>query len=242
MKTIAFVTVTVIATLVAFYFLPEHAADEPLLATRSETAAPISPPQILDRMGQLADTLPQLQQSNQARAQEQRLRDDRLNNRLAELDTRLRSLENGDRGQPADAVLSVSGEDNTDAAGSEREAEKPESKEISEDELGRWMDETLRAENLDMEATAVATDQVAGSVAKVPGVNLEYMQCSERFCRGTFAHEHGEKLKIDGLLGELPSGTEGFTINEADNRLSVYFTRAGASMDEFRDEAQNAIE
>ena len=98
------------------------------------------------------------------------------------------------------------------------------------------MDETLRVGNIDRDSTALAIEQAGKSIAEVPGVNLEDMQCGERFCRATFVHEKGEQPVIEALFGQPPFVTEGFAINEADGRVSVYFTRPGTSLNGLRNE------
>jgi hypothetical protein len=63
------------------------------------------------------------------------------------------------------------------------------------------MGEVLRVE-FDRASTKVAADQAAKSLAKVPGVTLEDMQCGKGFCRATFAHESGERPDIRELIGD----------------------------------------
>ena len=84
--------------------------------------------------------------------------------------------------------------------------------------------------------------QAAKSLEKVPGVNLEDMQCGESFCRATFAHENGEQPDIRDLFGVPPFVNEGFTLKEPDGRVALYFTRPGESLEKLRSEARKAVQ
>lgn len=178
-----------------------------------------------------------------------------MNKTLTNLETRLRSLETADGEQTTDVVLADSIEQATDTAVvddveqavdttvPDSDAGDSGSGRMSETNLGHWMNETLSAEPYwDLEWTEQAREQTLESLAEVPDVNLEDMQCREDFCRATFADENGEKPAIQELFGEPPFLTEGFTIDEADGRVSVYFTRPGVSLGELRSEALEAAQ
>lgn len=156
---------------------------------------------------------------------------------LADLDTRLRSVETRAGEQTSDSA-----EQGTDTAVRNSGAGKPELAELSESDFGHWMDQTLRVGSFDRGATELAIEQAGKSVAKLPGVKVEDMHCDERFCRATFAHENGEPPAIQDLFGEPPFVTDGFTIDEADGRVSLYFGRPGEPLEELRSEARNAAE
>ncbi|MGH8615678.1 MAG: hypothetical protein ACREYF_27595 [Gammaproteobacteria bacterium] len=236
MRTIAILTVMAITTAVlAYNFMREDSAAEQRRAVTSQTG-PTSAVEVQDRLDELASALRHYQQTNQEQLQQANLQQTRLNRMLADLDTRLRSVETGAGEQTTRAVVSDSVEQDTDTAVPNSGAGKPESGKISATDLGHWMDEKLRVGNFDRDATELAIEQAGKSIAKVPGVNLEDMLCSERLCRATFAHENGEQPVIEDLFGEPPFVTEGFTINEADGRVSVYFTRPGTSLEELRSE------
>ena len=98
------------------------------------------------------------------------------------------------------------------------------------------MDEALSVSGADTHLTAQATEQAATSLTKTPGVNLESMQCDPRFCRATFASRAGRAPNIGDLFGEPPFVTEGFTVTEADGRVSVYFTQPGVTLADVRGE------
>jgi len=232
MRTIVILPVMAITTAVlAYNFIREDTAAEQPQAVTSQTGA-TSAVGVQDRLDELASALRHYQQTNQEQLQQANLQQTRLNTMLADLDTRLRSVETGASEQTTRAVVSDSVEQETDTAVPNSGAGKSE----SETDLRHWMDEKLRVGNIDRDSTALAIEQADKSIAKVPGINLEDMQCGERFCRATFAHENGEKPDIQGLLGEPPFVNEGFFINEPDGRVSVYFTRPGTSLNELRSE------
>lgn len=81
-------------------------------------------------------------------------------------------------------------------------------------------------------------EQMETSLAEVPGINLADMQCGESFCRASFVPENGKPPNISQLIGASPFIDSGFTINEPDGRVRVYFTQPGQSLSELRSEAQ----
>jgi len=83
-------------------------------------------------------------------------------------------------------------------------AEKANERKFSEADFSHWMDEALDAGYFDRDATKLAMDQAETSLAKVPGINLADMQCSERFCRATLIPETGKRLNISQLIGASP--------------------------------------
>ena len=89
------------------------------------------------------------------------------------------------------------------------------------------MEETLCVGDVDRDVTNQAIEQTAQSLSRLPGTYLEDMQCGERFCRATFGNEKGEQPDIQNLFGDPPFVNEGFTVNEANGRVSLYFTRLG---------------
>ncbi|MGH8628757.1 MAG: hypothetical protein ACREYC_27035, partial [Gammaproteobacteria bacterium] len=185
MRTIFILTVLAITTAVlAYSFIREDTVAEQPQAVTSQTGA-TSAVGVQDRLDELASALRHYQQTNQEQLQQANLQQTRLNRMLAELDSRLRSVETGAGEQTTHAVVSDSVEQATDTAVPNSGAGKPG----SGTDLGHWMDEKLRVGNSDRDSTALAIAQVDKSIAKLPGVNLEDMQCSERLCRATFAHE-----------------------------------------------------
>ncbi len=72
----------------------------------------------------------------------------------------------------------------------------------------------------------------------MPGINLADMQCGERFCRATLILETGKRLNISEMIGASQFIGSGFTINEPNGSVKVYFTQPGQSLSELRSEAQ----
>ena len=240
MRTIVILTVMAITTAVlAYSFVRKDTAAEQPQAVTSQTGA-TSAVEVQGRLDELASALRRFEQTNQEQSQREELQQAGLKRILADFDTRLRSVETRAAEQTAHAVTSDSAEPGTDTAVLNSGAGKPEPAQISEADFGHWVDETLRVGYFDRDATELATEQAGKSVAKLPGVRLEDMQCGERFCRATFAHENGELPAIQELFGEPPFVTDGFTINEAGGRVSLYFVRPGESLKELRSEARNA--
>lgn len=239
MRTIVILTVigTTTAAL-AYNFMREDSVVEQLQAKAPPTAT-TSDLQLQERLDELASALARHEQTSQERLQEAQSQNTRLNRTLADLDTRLRSVEAGARGQTTSTVGSDSDEQATDESNSE--GGKARSRKVTEADLGHWMDETLRVGTFDQVATQLAIEQAGKSVAEAPGVILEDMQCGERFCRATFADQNGERPAIERLFGAPPFSTEGFTINETDGRVSLYFTRPGETIEGFRREARAAV-
>ncbi|MGH8605946.1 MAG: hypothetical protein ACREX9_00520 [Gammaproteobacteria bacterium] len=242
MRTIVILTVMAITTAVlAYNFMREDtAAEQPQAVTSQRRATPAV--EVQGRLDELVSALRRFEQTNQEQLQRAELQQAGLKRMLADLDTRLRSVEIRAGEQTTPAVASDSAEQGTDTAVPNSDAGKPEPPQISEADFGHSLDETLRVGNFDRDATELAMEQAGKSVAKVPGVKVEDMQCGERFCRATFAHENGEPSAIQDLFGEPPFVTDGFTINEADHRVSLYFSRPGESLEELRNEARKAAE
>ncbi len=242
MRTIIILTVMAITTAaLAYRFMREDtAAEQPQAVTSQRGATPAV--EVQGRLDELTSALRRFEQTNQEQLQRAELQQARSNKMLADLDTRLRSVETRASEQTTHAGASDSAEQGTDTAVPNSGAGKPESAQISEADFGHSLDETLRVGNFDREATELAIEQAGKSVAKVPGVKLEDMQCGERFCRATFAHENGEPPAIQDLFGQPPFVADGFTINEADGRVSLYFARPGESLEALRSEAREAAE
>jgi hypothetical protein len=159
-----------------------------------------------------------------------------MNDRIADLEARLRDME---------ATASEHAQDETVARPNESEAnkdtEKEKTKRLSESDFGHWMDKALDTGDFNRDATQSVMDQMAMSLTEAPGINLTEMQCGERFCRASFVSDNGKPPKITQLIGASPFIESGFTINEPDGRVRVYFTQPGQALSELRSEAQESI-
>ncbi len=104
------------------------------------------------------------------------------------------------------------------------------------------MDDALQVGNVNWGATDSAINQAATSLEQAPGLILEDMKCSEAFCRATLASETGERPTLQDLYGRPPFVNEGFTIDEPDGRVTVYFTPPEVSLEDLRAEARQVAE
>jgi hypothetical protein len=148
-----------------------------------------------------------------------------VNGRIAELEARLRSVETAGKKV----------ENTTESKSGTKSATR-----ISDARLGLWMDDALRRQ-WDRDGSNQARAQVEKGLAQVPGANLEELDCSKRFCRALFAQDNGERPVRGQLIGLLPFTNEGFTVDDPDGRVAIYFTRSGESLDELRKEATASV-
>jgi hypothetical protein len=227
MRTIPILTVAAIAsTGTAYYFLRDNAS-----AKRAEEAKPsIGSASYVDVQDTPIRGGRRDQPANPEQPQLTFLKE-----KVAALEARLRYIETAASEQPKNEAVS-----GPDKPVSNNGAEKAKAKKFSEADLGHWMDEALDAGYFDRDATPLAMDQVETSLAKVPGINLADIQCSERFCRATLIPETGKRLNISQLMGVSPFIGSGTTIHEPDGSVRFYFTQPGQSLSELRSEAQKA--
>jgi len=183
-----------------------------------------------DALHRLTREVETYQAANVKQLQHTQAEQQRLRASLAEVVNRLAALE---------ATIAVQGAgDNIESAtagtAASRDGGKAAPKQVSEAELGQWLDETLHASGGDAQLTTRALEQALSGVTKLPGVSLEDMQCEQRFCRATFFAGHGEAPKVEELFGEPPFMTEMFTIPGANGRVLVYFTQPGVTLEDIR--------
>jgi hypothetical protein len=227
MRTIPILTVTAIAsTGTAYYFLQHNASSQ-----NAEEAKPsISSTSSLDVQN---SPIPDERRDQPAKPEQSQLT--LLNEKIAELEARLRYMETAASEQPKNEAVS-----RPDKPVSNNGAEKAKAKKFSEADFGHWMDEALDAGYFDRDATKLVMDQAETSLANVPGINLADMQCSERFCRATLIPETGKPLNISEMIGASPFIGSATTIHEPDGSVKVYFTQPGQSLSGLRSEAQKA--
>jgi len=159
----------------------------------------------------------------------------RLNEKLADLEARLRSIEATTNERVKDQTAL-----NPDEPSANEGSEKAKAKKLSESDLGHWMDAILDTGDFDRDATKLTLAQMGTSLAEVPGVNLADMQCGARFCRASFVADNGKSPNVSQLIGASPFIESGFTIKEPDGRVRVYFTQPGESLSDLRSEAQES--
>ena len=235
---VAAITIPVLA----YTFMREDAASGQPQAVISQNGAS-SGAKDQGTLDKLANDLEHYQLTNQAQFERAQQEQARLSAALAALATRLGSVETAVSEPRTNVVGRNRVEQSTDTAdlnnGTGNDGTgKPESRKVSETDLGHWIDETIRIGSGDAYLTAKATEQAAVSLRKFPNVNLENMQCDQRFCRATFTKTNSKESDIQALYGEPPFVSEGFTINEADGRVLLYFTQPGVSLADLRGEAQ----
>lgn len=236
MITLAVAAITI--PVLAYTFMPEDAATGHPQAVISENGAS-SGAEVQGALDKLAKDFEHYQLTSQAQFQRAQQDQARLSAELAVLNARLGSIETAASEPGTNVVGRNSVEPSTDAIDFNDGTGKPESRKVSEADLGHWIDETFRVGSGDAHLTAQATEQAAMSLGKLTNINLDTMQCDERFCRATFTKTNGKEPDIQALYGEPPFLTEGFTLYEADGRISLYFTQPGVTLAELRGEAQN---
>jgi hypothetical protein len=160
----------------------------------------------------------------------------RMHEKIADLEARLRSLEATTSEQATDPTGSRSDEPDAD-----QDAEKAKAKKFAEADFGQWLDDALVTGDFDREATRLTLEQMETSLAEVSGINLADLQCGERFCRASVVSDNGEPPNIAQLIGASPFIESGFTLNEPEGGVRVYFTQPGQSLGELRREARERI-
>ncbi len=154
----------------------------------------------------------------QQRAEQKQLRAT-VDQRLLEIEGRLQEMEAS-----------------TAANAPEGDPRENEPIEISEDDMAKWMNESLQGRQ-DNTRTEQVSGEIKASLARSPNLRVENVRCGDRFCRASFFQEDGEPPRLDSLFGVPPLTGEGFTVSEPDGHVAVYFAREGASLDDFRSEA-----
>jgi hypothetical protein len=199
------------------YFVPRGGRAPRQAQQATSPAEPALPGELDDRLGGAA------LHAEQRGEQQQR----------AYVDGKIKALESRLRDVEAERARGQGTDDHADEAGPDGDA-KPA---LSEAELGHWMAGALRTGDWDRERTDQARDQVEQNLARIAGVQLEVLDCGKRFCRATFARDDGERPIVRELFGLPPFTHEGFTVDEPDGRIAIYFTGPGESLAELRREA-----
>jgi hypothetical protein len=160
----------------------------------------------------------------------------RMNDKIANLEARLRDMEAAASEPAQDQTASIPNEPEPNKAN-----EKAKPKKFSEGDMGQWMDNALDTGDFDRDTTKSITEQMAASLAEVPGIQLTDMQCGGRFCRASFGSNNGKTPNVAQLIGASSFIESGFTIHEPDGRVKVYFTQPGGeSLSDLRNEAQES--
>jgi len=235
MKQYIIVGVVVVSAFVfSFFFVMDYddAGHSQLLQA---TATPTN--HLEKKLDELANTIGQQLRNYSDLIEQTRNEQSRVNDVIASLEARiyaaetLQSQQSNQTDDSSGIVQELAQEANND------EQESSDSNKINERAMGRWMDDILSSGYLDDAATFIAADQVERGVVNTPGMQLLDMLCTEKFCRASFAREDGELPDIGSLLGSPPFVNEGFTVNNPDGTVTVYFTDTGISLSELQNEA-----
>lgn len=159
-----------------------------------------------------------------------------MNEKIAGLEARLRDMEASASRQAQDQPVA-----RPDKPEANKDADKGKTKKLSEADFAQWLDEVLDRGGFDREATKLTMEQMATSLAEVPGTNLADMRCNDRFCRASFVAESGKAPNISDLFGASPFMGSGNAIPEPDGSVTVYFTQADQSFSELRKEAREVV-
>ena len=89
--------------------------------------------------------------------------------------------------------------------------------------------------------TELAKEETKTSFGSNPSVIVEEILCTEDVCRATLLREGGESLMFEDFVGYPPFTTDGFTVNQPDGRVLLYFTQPGVTIDEIRGDALEDI-
>jgi hypothetical protein len=99
------------------------------------------------------------------------------------------------------------------------------------------MESGLDSRDLDRAAKRDVQGQLEAALTRLPGVELEAVDCGDRFCRATFAQDADEPPPVLDLMGVPPFTHEVFTLPETEGRVAVYLIRPGHSLADLRKEA-----
>lgn len=157
-----------------------------------------------------------------------------VNKKLLSLSQRIEAIQiiNDNIAKIAQSNISINEGKEKNIAHTRVEATKPE--ELTESDLGQWIDNTIELGNVDENLSALANEQALLTVADLSSVNLDELSCGEKVCRAILTHEPGEREAVHDLFGKPPFDNEGFTVEEEDGRVLVYFTQPGVTMKELR--------
>jgi phage-related tail protein len=105
---------------------------------------------------------------------------------------------------------------------------------VTEKELSYWV-ETSFIIDPNPTVTSQAAEEAEQSLQNFPGIYLNKMQCSDRFCRASLSHVNGENIAAEDMFGQPPFLTDGFTITKQDGTVLFYFSQPGESILDLRE-------
>jgi hypothetical protein len=165
------------------------------------------------------------QQSNHQKLQLLQAQSLELDKKLLDLDKRIQILEEM-KSMTDNSLMSLD---------DETEAQTNHHQFVTESELSHWVENSFIS-SFDPTATSLAMAEAEQSLAKFPGIYLNDMQCSDRFCRASLSHASGKRIPAEEMFGHPPFITDGFTMIEADGNVLFYFSQPGNSVVKLKEE------
>jgi hypothetical protein len=160
-----------------------------------------------------------------------------LNDKISVLEARLQDLEATVGGQATKKPVARLSRQNT-----HNDTQKQKPKIFSEVDFGRWMDDSLDASHTDKDVTQTIMAQAEKSLVNVADTNLDDLRCNDRYCRASFTPETGKQVDVSQVIDATSQFmSSGFTLNEPDGSVKLYFTQSGQSLEELRNEAQKTV-
>jgi len=136
-------------------------------------------------------------------------------------------------------INSVEGDIATGIAAFETDNEIAEVTEPSEADLTTHIDRTLEDDSWDEDLTASIKAETLVNLKNAPGVDLDGIRCASSICRAKFVTADGKKPNIDEMWGTPPLMKEGFTVEQDDGSLVLYFSEGDASLEEVSNSLQD---
>ena len=166
--------------------------------------------------------------TNQQRL-DQLLADNRgLQNSVYDLTQRMDELEkSGNAKSPSDKNIDK-----------EKTVSQSHKDEITEAQFGQWLEQSIDVNYIDAGATEWARSQAVEALNHAPGVTLDDMKCGDHVCMASFTRAGTNAAQVTELFGYPPFMGDGFTVDQPDGRVLVYFSEAGYSLNELRGQAK----
>ena len=120
------------------------------------------------------------------------------------------------------------------ASASQGPAQADSGNEITEKHMRQYIDETVEHFNTSPAKTEQAMQSTQEVLADLPGVALDDMKCTDQFCRAQFQSADGSRPDLSQLWGQGPFVNQGFTVEQEDGSVLVYFTDANTSLEDIR--------
>jgi hypothetical protein len=212
MRTLTLLTLASITSSTLMYLFMQENSNAGLSKSMNASDNLNSEQEIQEVLDKFIKILKRYQQINQEQLKQAKTEQDRLFDQVIALDTRLRTLE-------VDA-----GYDSTSFKGKERIDETAEQGMIDPD-ITQWMDEALQLGDYDRESSKVVMAIAEKLLIKNQQVNLQDIQCGKQFCRATFRPEKRNKEAVSDLFGKPPFLKDGFTVEDTDGTVALYFVR-----------------